>query len=260
MIKRSSTFISGVLAFTAYFIIIGLLIFYFNTRSEEKNEHFVKKNERRIQVSLAAPKKMTAPKSKKKKKPRKKLKKRPKTKPKRKKSTKKKVIKEKVIKKKIVQKKDHNITKPKKKAKDLFKNIKTSKKKQIKIQISDKPMKPKPKSDLIKITSMSASERINASLKSQKQSDRGIENAYFAHVQSMLEGWPAQSNYAGEKAKVILHIKPSGFFEFRIVSYSNIPEFNQGLKDFLEQLQEIGFGPHSGGRTYNFEAEFIAKD
>jgi protein TonB len=76
----------------------------------------------------------------------------------------------------------------------------------------------------------------------------------------MLEDWPAQSDYAGEKAKVILYIEPSGFFEFKVVSQSNIPAFNRGLEEFLEQLQIAGFGPHNAGRTYKFEAEFIAKD
>ncbi|AKF24512.1 hypothetical protein YH65_03245 [Sulfurovum lithotrophicum] len=258
MTKYSFTVISGVLAFLAYFTVIALLIFYFNTRDETKKEHFVKKNENRIQVALASPKKVTVP--KKKAKPKLKPKHKPKTKPKKKKTTHKKVIKEKVVKKKIVRKKDINATKPKKKARDLFKNVKTSKKKKLNIRVSDKPIKTKSKNDLIKVSSMSASERINASLQSKQKSDRGVENAYFAHVQRMLEEWPAQSNYAGEKATVILTIQPSGYFEFRIVSQSNIPAFNHGLREFLEQLQEIGFGPHHAGRPYRFEAEFIAKD
>ncbi len=260
MSRYSSTTISGILAFTAYFIIIGLLVFYFNTRSEERSEHFVKKDEKRIQVALSAPKKVTVPKAKSEKKPNVKPKKKPKTKTKPKKTAKKKVIKEKVVKKKVVKKKDHNITRPKKKTKDLFKNVKTSKKKKLEIKISDKPVKSRSKNDLIKVSSMSASERINASLQSNKKSDSGVENAYFAKVQRMLEDWPAQSDYAGEKAKVILYIEPSGFFEFKVVSQSNIPAFNRGLEEFLEQLQITGFGPHNAGRTYKFEAEFIAKD
>ena len=260
MSRYSSTTISGILAFTAYFIIIGLLVFYFNTRSEDKSKHFVKKDEHRIQVAFSAPKKVTSPKKKVKKKTKVKSKKKPKTKPKPKKISKKKIIKEKVVKKKVTKKRDQNITKPKIKAHDLFKNVKTSKKKKLKIQISDRPIKTKPKNNLIKVSSMSASERINASLKSQKQHDSGVENAYFAKVQRMLEDWPAQSDYAGEKAKVILYIKPSGYFTFKVVSHSNIPAFNRGLEEFLEQLQMTGFGPHNAGRTYTFEAEFIAKD
>ena len=250
MIKHPSTAISGVLAFLAYFAILALLIIYFNTREDTRKEHYVKKNEKRIQVAIAAPKKVTVPKTKTKTKP----------KPKSKKTSGKKVIKEKVVKKKIVKKKDLNVTKPKKHAKDLFKNVKTSKKKKLNIQVSDKPIKTKPKNDLIKVSSMSASERIDASLHSGRKSDRGVENAYFAKVQRMLEDWPAQSDYAGEKAKVILYIEPSGYFKFRIVSHSRIPAFNEGLEAFLEQLQETGFGPHNAGRTYKFEAEFIAKD
>jgi len=260
MSRYSSSAISGILAFAIYFLLVGLIVFYFNTRNEEHSKHFVKKDEHRIQVAFAMPKKIVYPKKNLSKKPKAKPKKRLKTKPKPKKHVKKKVIKERVVKKRIVKKKDHNTTRPKKMARDLFKNVKTVKKKKLHIEVSDKPIKNKPKNTLIKVSGMSATERINASLKSQKQSDSGVENAYFAKVQRMLEEWPAQSDYAGEKAKVILFIKPSGFFTFKVVSHSNIAAFNRGLEEFLEQLQLSGFGPHRGRRTYSFEAEFIAKE
>jgi len=256
---KPSKLIPGILAVGIYLIVIGLLIFYFNTKNENKPKQYVKKDEHRIQVALAEPSKAKSIKPKKKK-PKKKVVKKPKPKPK--KSTQKKVIKEKIVKKKKVKKRDVNKTKPKKpRAKDLFANVKTAPKKSL-IKVSDKPIKSKPKNDLIKVSDkpMSASERINASLKNQKNSRSGVENAYLAKVQRMLEGWPAQSDYAGEKVKVILHIRESGFFDFKIKSASRNPNFNAGLSAYLEQLQEFGFGPHKGGRTYHFEAEFIAKE
>ena len=139
--------------------------------------------------------------------------------------------------------------------------MKTPKKKNI-IKVSDTPIKTKPKHDLIKVTDnkMSASQRINSSLKDQKSSESGVENSYLAKVQRMLEGWPAQSEYAGEKVKVILYINPTGFFEFKLKTASNNQNFNEGLTEYLIQLQDIGFGRHKGKRTYNFEAEFIAKE
>jgi len=267
MIGKSSTFISGLLAFGIYFILIGLLIFYFNTRDEKKSVRYVKKNENRIQVALSSPKKPEnkkainpKPKVKPKSKPKPKVKPKAKPKPKPKKVIKKKVTKEKVV-KKVVKKKDQNLTKPKKKALDLFANVKTPKKKNI-IKVSDTPIKTRPKNDLIKVTEkpVSASERISSSLKNQKSSDSGVENAYLAKVQSMLEGWPAQSEYAGEKVKVLLLIDPTGGFEFKLKRASNNENFNTGLIEYLEQLQTIGFGPHKGERTYQFEAEFIAKE
>ncbi len=265
MIKKSSTFISGFLAFGIYFILIGLLIFYFNTRDEKKSVHYVKKDEKRIQVALSTPKKLENkkainPKTKPKPKPKVKPKIKPKPKQKPKKVVKKKVVKEKVV-KKVVKKKDQNLTKPKKKALDLFANVKTPKKKNL-ITVSDKPIKTIPKNNLIKVTDkpISASARISSSLKNQKSSDSGVENAYLAKVQSMLEGWPAQSEYAGEKIKVILYINPTGFFEFKLKTTSNNQNFNEGLTGYLEQLQDIGFGRHKGERTYQFEAEFIAKE
>ena len=258
---KPSKLIPGALAIGIYLLVIGLLIFYFNTRSEEKSKHYVKKDEHRIQVALSTPKKA----QKQKVKPKKKLKPKPKVKPKPKpkKVAKKKVIKEKIVKKKKIVKKDVNKTKPKKKssAKNLFANIKAPKKKNL-IKVSDTPVKTKPKNNLIKVTDnkISASQRISSSLKNQKSSDSGVENAYLAKVQSMLEGWPAQSEYAGEKVKVILYINPTGFFEFKLKTVSNNQNFNEGLTEYLMQLQDIGFGRHKGKRTYNFEAEFIAKE
>ena len=263
---KPSKLLPGALAIGIYFLVIGLLIFYFNTRSEEKSKHYVKKDEHRIQVALSAPKKSEKSKVVKKKpkvEVKKKPKVKPKVKPKPKKDTKKKVIKEKITKKKKLVKKDVNKTKAKKKnnAKDLFANVKAPKKKNL-IKVSDKPIKTKPKNNLIKVTDnkISASQRISSSLKNQKSSDSGVENSYLAKVQSMLEGWPAQSDYAGEKVKVILYINPTGFFEFKLKTVSNNQNFNEGLTEYLMQLQEIGFGRHKGKRTYNFEAEFIAKE
>jgi protein TonB len=262
------------ISFGIYFLLLGLLFFYFNTKSEDKTKTYVKKDEKRIQVGLTTPskKKITKAKLKKEaktKKPKPKSKNKPKPKTK---ELKNRVIKEKVV-KKISKKKDINITKPKnktlkkksiekpKKTLDLFSDIKTSDK-NLDMNITDKPVKTLPKSNIIEVKDkkQSASERVSSLLDSQKKSQSGEENAYFAKVQSMLEDWPAQSDFAGEKATVILFIKPSGRFEFKVKSRSNIDEFNEGLIAFLEQLQAIGFGEHKGERTYEYEAEFIAKE
>ena len=258
---KPSKLLPGVLAVSIYLLVIGLLIFYFNTRTENKAKKYVKKDEHRIQVALSsgANTKPTPKKKVTKAKPQKKVKK--KVKPKPKKSTKKKVIKEKIVKKKVVKKKVKPKPKKKNNTKDLFANVKAPKKKNL-IQVTKKPVKTKPKNNLIKVSDnkVSATQHINNSLKNQKSTQTGVESAYLAKVQSMLEGWPAQSEYAGEKVKVILYINPNGFFEFKIKSASRNADFNAGLTEYLEQLQEFGFGRHKGKRTYNFEAEFIAKE
>jgi len=260
-----SRLIPGVLSVGIYLFVVGLLILYFNMRTEDKSKRYVEKDEHRIQVALASSKPKSVTKQKEKAKPKKKVKKKsiPKPKPSKKKRViKEKIVKKKAAKKKVAKKKVIKKRKPKKNnTKDLFANVKASKKKNF-INVTDKPVKIKPKQNLIKVTDtpVSASERINHSLKSQKNKRSGVENAYLAKVQRMLEGWPAQSEYAGEKVKVLLYIRPSGFFEFKIKSASRNPDFNRGLTEYLKQLQEFGFGRHNGGRTYNFEAEFIAKE
>ncbi len=270
MIKKSSTFISGLLAFGIYIGVIALLLFYFNSRDQKKSVHYVKKNEERIRVSMSTPK----PQAKKEtqKKPKKVVKAKPKPKPKPKKAVKKKVVKKKVIKEKVVKKpkitkkkKDLNTTKPKKvnKPKDLFANISTPKKPEKPkkpMKMTKTPVKPK-KSSIIKVSDKpSATELVSSSLKIQKKSDSGIENAYLAKIEEKLKGWPAQSEYAGEKAKVWIKIEPSGAFKFKVINASGNEAFNSGLIAYLEQLQNIGFGQHKGNRAYELDVEFIAKE
>ena len=275
MNKKSSTFISGVLAVGIYAFVIGLLLFYFNTRDTQKPIHYVKKNEDRIRVTMAAPKNKAKKKTKTitkkkitpKKKPVKKKKAKTKNTVKKQKDTRKKVIKEKIVKKVQHKKKPKKVVKkasPKKvnKPKDLFANVSSSKKPPKKniIKVSDMPVKPK-KNNLIKVSNKpSASDLVSSSLKIQKNSDRGIENAYFALIEEKLKGWPAQSDYAGEMAKVWIKVEPSGHFIFKVTTASAIEDFNTGLIAYLKQLQGIGFGPHKGNRAYTLNVEFVATE
>jgi len=87
----------------------------------------------------------------------------------------------------------------------------------------------------------------------------GIENAYFAKIQNTLKGWPAQNNFVGEKIKVELTVYASGMFDYKILSRSFNPEFNNALKRYLEQLKRFGFGPHHNPKPYKIIVEFIAK-
>ncbi len=266
------SFYWGGIAVGIYLFIVLMALFYFNMKDKTQVKQYVKKDQHRMQVALAGTKEKKVLKVKPKKDSKQK---KPKeiSKPKlRSKKSPKKVLKEKIV-KKTLKKKDTNKTEPKKrniakknlpKAKktlDLFSKVKTTQKK-LEINITDTALKRVPKNNLIKVKNkrLSATEKISSALKAENSLQSGEENAYFAKVQSMLEDWPAQSNFAGEKATVILYIKPSGEFEFKVKSASNIDAFNEGLIAFLEQLQSIGFGEHSGARTYEYEAEFIAKE
>jgi len=260
--SKSLHFLWGVISFSIYFALIGLLLIYFNQHSIEKPKHFVKKDEKRIQVMEVEPIKairvktiVEKPKPKKMEvlKPIK-----PKVIPKKEKVIlKEKIVKKKSVKKKVIKKKDENKTKPQKKkpikvntpkvkvkkevkkTSDLFSSVKTVKK-EIKVEVPDKPK--------------------SAIIKDNKKSYSGVENAYFAKVQSLLETWPAQSDYAGEMAMVSLYVKPTGLFEFKVKSQSDNVDFNLGLIDFLMQLQRMGLGSHNAGKTYEFIVEFIAKE
>jgi len=290
---RSSTLISGALAFGIYITIILVLLFYFNTRNTQKSVHFVKKNEQRISVAISAPsaapqkktqkavqtkkqkKKAEKPKPKPVEKPIEKPKPKPVEKPIEKpKPTEKPIDKPKPVEKKEIKKetkkvvkrdKDLNVTKPKKtiKAKDLFASVSSHKKADVSkpmLKANNSTAKAK-KNNLIKVSDKpSASDIVSDSLKNNKNSDSGIENAYLARIEEKLKGWPAQSEYAGETAKVSIIVDPSGHFEFKIITASGNNEFNEGLQAYLEQLQRIGFGRHKGDRAYDLDVDFVAKE
>ncbi|MDM5271089.1 hypothetical protein PGH07_02730 [Sulfurovum sp. zt1-1] len=275
--NRLPKYLTGSLAFGIYFIIIGLLVFYFNTKTSQESKHYVKKNQERIQVAFSTPeqKKSDIQKPKNQVTPQPKPQPTPKPKPKpiakpkiqetvKKPVEQKKVIKEQVVKKvdkKLVQK-DVNITKPKKvnKPQSLFANVSSSKPVETK-KVTEKPVEKKPNLDIVKVKEKSsAAELFSNSLKVQQSSDRGIEDEYLANIEEKLKGWPAQSDYVGEKARVMLEVEPSGRFTFKVISASNIPEFNEGLNAYLKQLQLFGFGPHKGNRAYKLDVEFIATE
>ena len=263
--------LSGGAAIGIYIGVVTLLVYYFNTKERNDHKRYVEKNTPHMRIDLATPKTSHQAKIS----PRKKHKtndahvskkkrhehtkktefsrKRPKTA----KTLPKKTPKKTAVTKKTKQKKKTS-HKPKhtKKPKSLFALIKTrGKKKSVVKQTKKRTSKKR----LFETIEAPKKDRI-AKGKGKKRQTHGVENAYLAKVQRLLEQWPAQSDFAGEKVKVLLKIRPDGYFDFSLVRRSANPDFNRALSDYLKQLQRFGFGPHKGGRTYIFEAEFIAKE
>ena len=263
MREKSTIFIAGIASIAIYIGMVVLLSHYFNDYKKKKNVHYVQKSEEAMVVTLATPKSLhqpsVTPKTLSKPKPKPKI---SKSKSKPKQQEHKKILKEKIVPKKSLKKVEQNLTKVKKRErpKNLFASVSSHNKPKLNMIITDKPIAPK-KSNLIQLFDTPSAQSLVAQSLNQKQNRQsGVEESYLAKVQNLLEGWPAQSDYAGEKVKVMLFIEPTGFFEFKLTSISNNPRFNRGLERYLEQLQEFGFGQHKGERTYRFEAEFIAKE
>jgi hypothetical protein len=93
---------------------------------------------------------------------------------------------------------------------------------------------------------------------SNRNRERGVENAYIAKVQRRLNNWHAQSNYKGQSAKIKLVIKSSGHFRFTILRSSS-GSLSAGLRDFMEQLNRMGLGRHDKSTPYNINVTFKAK-
>ncbi len=235
-----------------YIAIVILLTLNLSSTPKKSPKHFVAKNSGGITVSLAGgmptetllppakvakPQKIT---------PKKEIPK--KIKPK-KRVVKKKTIKKKVVKKKIVKKRINR--------KKVTKKVHKTKKKTIKKKINTKSLF----ANIGKSTNKTNSKKRldSGSGNSGNRGDKGFENGYFAKVEKMLRGWPAQSNFAGEKIYVKLKIYKDGHFDFKILQRSNNSSFNKELTAYLKQLQRVGFGYHHRDKPYDIEVEFIAR-
>ncbi len=240
--------ISGILAFFVYFALLGLLFNYFNHHTHKRAIHYVEKNDKRITVSLSEPlvkQNKQAETTKQKQKPKVMVKPKPRIEEKPKPKHAAKPVKP--IKKKIKKVTHKSSKREKPKAKSMPK-------KKINVnnlfsQINEK----KPNRKYIKHSN-------KQSLKDERDRDHGIENAYFAKVEKVLQGWPSQSEFAGQTVKVWLRISRDGSFRFRLLSASNNQDFNSGLIQYLRQLQRIGFDPHQNTKAYELNVEFIAKE
>jgi protein TonB len=255
--QKNITYLFGAISIFFYLSLLFVLVLYFNDSKKEKSLHFVKKNETKIQVQISTPTKAVKSKSKptvtkeKKKKAKPTVKKsiknqtKPLIKKRKPKPTIKKVSKKPKIKKKV---KKQSIN-------ELFSNAPKSKK-----PSSHKKVSKKVDTSHTKVKKQSASALFSKSKSTRKKQDKGTKNAYWALVSDKLMGWPAQSEYAGEKAKVWMKINPDGHFIFKIVTFSKNSDFNEGLRSYLKQLNRFGLGKHKAKRAYEINVDFIATD
>jgi len=286
--EKEYTFKSGIIAVAIYIVVVGLLFWHFGYKSEEKDTGSQKEQIIAVDLStvdesqdlpLAKPVQTESndiPQP---------IKTQLEEKPQIKESIKQ-PQKEVVVKKQVpIEKKPTSVDKPKetpplikkqetkkientkpiqntknqsKNTSDLFTNIKSDKPIAAtqKAKPSSKPSAPIA-TNISQSPSSVASELISKEF--SKKGDAGVEDAYKSKVKSILQGWPAQSSYAGERAKISFVIQPNGDFDFKIIQPSANEEFNQGLVQYLKQLQRVGFGPHAGSRAYLFDVNFIAE-
>ncbi len=253
-------------AILIYLVTVGLLLFYFAFHHSDDSIHFVDKNKKGIEVSLANPKPSKTPAT---------------INPKLKESSKPKVSKQKSTKHTLKRtntpssKRDKKVkkidTKPKK-----IKNSKVVKKKKLRNRVIKRHLVAK-KPDTKKLfKSIKKSKQFKARKKVAQKShkkreglkslnknrgQKGIENAYLAKVERLLRGWPAQVNFAGEEMDIHFKIYPDGHFNYDIVRTSGNPDFNYALTNYLKQLQRFGFGAHySDNRTYDINVKFVAHE
>jgi len=93
---------------------------------------------------------------------------------------------------------------------------------------------------------------------SNRNRERGVQNAYIAKVQKQLNNWNAQSNYKGQSATIMLTIMSSGRFRYTI-NRSSSGALSSGLREFLEQLNRIGLGQHNKSTPYKISVTFRAR-
>jgi len=93
---------------------------------------------------------------------------------------------------------------------------------------------------------------------SNRNRERGVQNAYVSKVRNQLNNWNAQSNYKGHHATIILTIMSSGKFRYTI-KRSSSGALSSGLREFLDQLNRIGLGQHNKSTPYRISVTFRAR-
>jgi len=146
----------------------------------------------------------------------------------------------------------------KRRIKERSKNLFSS----VNIHSSNKSPKTPPKErSHIRHTSSVADRIRNTHLSgrvSNRNRERGVENAYIAKVRNQLNNWNAQSNYKGHHATIILTIMSSGKFRYTI-KRSSSGALTRGLREFLDQLNRIGLGQHNKSTPYVISVTFRAR-
>jgi len=146
----------------------------------------------------------------------------------------------------------------KKRIKERSKNLFSS----VNIHTPNKSPKTPPKErSHIRHTSSVADRIRNTHLSgtvSNRNRERGVENAYIAKVRNQLNNWNAQSNYKGHRATIILTIMSSGKFRYTI-KRSSSGALTRGLREFLDQLNRIGLGQHNKSTPYVISVTFRAR-
>ncbi|WP_292654415.1 TonB C-terminal domain-containing protein [Nitratifractor sp.] len=219
---------AGIAAVIIYLSVIGLILYYFGFHRSEKSTHFVAKNRKGIAVSLAGSPHPPKPAAKSP------VKKRRHPKP-------------------------RNIAAPQKnRAHRPARKSTKARKPDTKKLFSHVKVPPRKAAKTRPHTGSAGEKKAGAKTLKKSRNEGGVENAYLAKVENLLKGWPAQANFAGEEIDIRLKIYPDGRFDYRILRLSGNPDFNHALINYLKQLQQFGFGPHSHGKPYDIEVKFIA--
>jgi hypothetical protein len=67
-----------------------------------------------------------------------------------------------------------------------------------------------------------------------------------------VNGYPPNSDFAGASILIWLELESYGRFKFRIKEPSSNQSFNQGIENYLKQLQRRGLDRHKNRKAYSF--------
>ncbi|MDR2790461.1 MAG: TonB C-terminal domain-containing protein [Campylobacteraceae bacterium] len=86
----------------------------------------------------------------------------------------------------------------------------------------------------------------------------GIHDPFIGKIQDMLSEKWAETPYtvAGTNAQVEITIDNNGGFSYSIVSLSYNSDFNEKLKNFLEEMKGEVFPPYEGSGFFKFNTTF----
>lgn len=239
--KNDFFYISGLIAFVAYFFCFILFALYISAPEVKKFDSFTKNTVLELDVMIID----NAPKE----------------------QVNKSIVKNTKKSEDIVKKSASKTAKQTANVKSLFANVKTQSNKVLEKEInnvakSEVASRFKSKFEKQRKTADVSVSKLLDSVKSKAMvrpstDSKNNNDPYFSKIYELLASkWQPMFLIDGLTAKVLVIISSSGEFDFRVRTYSDDERFNDYLKSFLNEQRTVAFPVHSSGRGKEIEVIF----
>ncbi len=240
-LKKDYFYLSGLIAFSFYFVCFLLFAWYLNTPEVKKFDAFTKNTVLELEIMILDTKELS---------------KRNKT-----------DVKDTKKSHEVVKKSTSRSAKQNNNVKSLFANVKTKKAQVldkevnnvIKSEVSSRfksKFEKQRKSSTVSVSKLLDSVKTKAAVMASTDS-KNNRDPYFSKIYELLSSrWQPMLIVDGLSAKVIVMISSDGTFNYRFLQFSGDERFDDSLRTFLDTQRSETYPTHDRGSTQEIEVKF----